>query len=108
MSLGLGLDTGGTYTDAVVLDLKNGQVLQKAKALTTKEDLVIGIENAIKDFDKELLKKISIVSLSSTLATNSIVEGKGSRVGLICIGRDFDNIVFRFHLRTVKNIDMLS
>lgn len=93
MSLGLGLDTGGTYTDAVILDLKNGRVLQKAKALTTREDLVIGIESAIKDFDKKLLRQISIVSLSSTLATNSIVEGKGCRVGLICIGREFDNSI---------------
>ena len=93
MSLGLGLDTGGTYTDAVIIDLKTGQVLQKAKALTTKEDLVIGIENAIKDFDKDLLKRTSIVSLSSTLATNSVVEGKGSRVGLICIGREFDKSI---------------
>jgi N-methylhydantoinase A/oxoprolinase/acetone carboxylase beta subunit len=93
MSLGLGLDTGGTYTDAVILDLKSGQVLQKAKALTTREDLVIGIGNALKDFDKKLLKQVSMVSLSSTLATNSIVEGKGCRVGLICIGREFDNSI---------------
>lgn len=93
MHLGLGLDTGGTYTDAVVLNLDDGRVLQKAKALTTREDLVIGIENAIRGFDKKLLKEVSIVSLSSTLATNSIVEGRGCRVGLICIGREFDNSI---------------
>ncbi len=87
------MDTGGTYTDAVILDLENGEVLHKAKALTTKEDLVIGIENAICGFDKELLRNVSIVSLSSTLATNSIVEGKGCRVGLICIGREFDGSI---------------
>ncbi|UAL08082.1 MAG: hydantoinase/oxoprolinase family protein [Candidatus Methanogranum gryphiswaldense] len=93
MYIGLGFDTGGTYTDAVILDMKNGTVLQKAKALTTKENLVIGIENAIKNFDQELLSNISIVSLSSTLATNSVVEGKGCRVGLICIGREYNNSV---------------
>lgn len=43
MRLGLGLDTGGTYTDAVILNLEDGNVLQRAKALTTKEDLVVGI-----------------------------------------------------------------
>lgn len=93
MSIGLGLDTGGTYTDAVILDLKTGVVLNKAKALTVKENLVLGIENAIAGFDDEILKQVSIVSLSSTLATNSVVEGKGCRVGLICIGRGFDDSI---------------
>lgn len=93
MSLGLGLDTGGTYTDAVIIDLKTSTVLKKAKALTVKENLVLGIENAIAGFEEELLKQVSIVSLSSTLATNSVVEGKGCRVGLICIGREFDGSI---------------
>ena len=93
MRLGLGLDTGGTYTDAVILNLEDGNVLQRAKALTTKEDLVVGIQNALRDFNMELMEQISIVSMSTTLATNSVVEGKGSRIGLICIGRDFDESI---------------
>ncbi len=93
MDIGLGLDTGGTYTDAVILDLRSSIVLGKAKALTTKENLVIGIENALKNLDGGLLSKVSIISLSSTLATNSIVEGRGCRIGLICIGREYDNSV---------------
>lgn len=87
---GLGFDTGGTYTDAVIIDLENGNVLCSAKSLTTRDDLSIGIENAISGFDKEILNDVKIVSLSSTLATNSIVEGKGCRVALIAIGREFD------------------
>lgn len=93
MELGLGFDTGGTYTDAVLMDLAKGTVIAKAKALTTRDDLSIGIRNAIIGFDKEYFKDIVIVSLSSTLATNSIVEGKGCRVGLISIGRDFDKSI---------------
>jgi N-methylhydantoinase A/oxoprolinase/acetone carboxylase beta subunit len=88
MSIGLGLDTGGTYTDAVIIDINNNTVLEKAKALTTKDNLAKGIENSIANFDNELLSKISIVSLSSTLATNSIVEGHGCKIALICIGRE--------------------
>ena len=42
MSLKLGIDTGGTYTDAVLLDDERG-VIASAKALTTKNDLSIGI-----------------------------------------------------------------
>ena len=40
----LGIDTGGTYTDAVVIDTDSLEVLAKAKALTTKEDLARGIK----------------------------------------------------------------
>lgn len=93
MSLGLGLDTGGTYTDAVMVNTADNSILEEAKSLTTKEDLVIGIENSLKGFNKDLLSQVSIISLSSTLATNSVVEGKGCKVGLICIGREYDGSI---------------
>lgn len=93
MSLGLGFDTGGTYTDAVVMDLATGELICKAKSLTTREDLCIGIRGAIAGFDPEILRSVGVVSLSSTLATNSVVEGKGCRVAVICIGSEYDNSV---------------
>ena len=93
MPIGLGLDTGGTYTDAVLMEMSDGSVLCKAKSLTTREDLCIGIRGSISGFDRKLLSKVCTVSLSSTLATNSIVEGKGCRVGLVCIGYDYDGSV---------------
>ena len=93
MELGLGIDTGGTYTDAVLIDLESNKIISKAKALTTRDDLSVGIRNSLKLFDKALLKKVSMVSLSSTLATNSVVEGKGCRVGVISVGREFDKSI---------------
>ena len=90
MRIGLGIDTGGTYTDAVIMDLDTNEVLCKAKSPTTREDLCIGIRGAVQAMDPELLGKVGIVSMSSTLATNSIVEGKGARVALLCIGGEYD------------------
>lgn len=90
MSIGLGLDSGGTYTDAVVIDLETGELLCKAKSPTTREDLCIGIRGAIEAMRPDLLKEVGVVSLSSTLATNSVVEGKGARVALVSIGGDYD------------------
>jgi N-methylhydantoinase A/oxoprolinase/acetone carboxylase beta subunit len=90
LQIGLGFDTGGTYTDAVLMDMDKNRVLQKSKALTTRDDLSVGVRNTLIGFDKELLKKAAMVSLSSTLATNSIVEGKGCRVALICVGEEFE------------------
>jgi N-methylhydantoinase A/oxoprolinase/acetone carboxylase beta subunit len=88
VNLGLGIDTGGTYTDAAILDMVSGNVLSKAKSLTTRGDLTIGIGNAISALDRSLFEKIRLLAVSSTLATNSVVEGKGCRVGLIVIGHD--------------------
>ena len=90
---GLGFDTGGTYTDAVIIDMEKGDVVCCAKSLTTRNDLSLGIAGAIRGFDKELFKHVTMVSISSTLATNSIVEGKGCRVALICAGREFDHSI---------------
>lgn len=98
MELGLGIDTGGTYTDAVLIDLESNSIISKAKALTTRDDLSVGIRNSMKLFDRSLLKKVSMVSLSSTLATNSVVEGKGCRVGVISVGRDFDSSIVAMNL----------
>ncbi len=39
MNLGLGIDTGGTFTDAAIIDLDTTKVLAKAKSPTTYEDL---------------------------------------------------------------------
>ncbi|MBC8232156.1 hydantoinase/oxoprolinase family protein [bacterium] len=86
MNLGLGVDTGGTYTDAVILDFDSGRVLRKAKALTTRYDLTVGIANSIEGLSEIQTEEIKLVSVSTTLATNSAVEGRGGRVCLLAIG----------------------
>ena len=47
MSLVIGLDTGGTYTDAALLDVDRGVILASGKALTTRDDLSVGLGGAI-------------------------------------------------------------
>lgn len=86
MSLVFGIDTGGTYTDGVIVDRANQKIIAKAKALTTREDLRIGIRNCINAMDFDRFSEIQVVSLSTTLATNAIVEGRGCEVGLLMIG----------------------
>jgi N-methylhydantoinase A/oxoprolinase/acetone carboxylase beta subunit len=88
VSLVLGIDTGGTYTDGVIVELKSKQILKKAKALTTRENLSIGIRNCINNLEFQDFNEISVVSLSTTLATNAIVEGRGCDVGLLMLGHD--------------------
>ncbi len=88
MVLLLGLDTGGTYTDAVLFDEGAADpVLSKAKALTSRPDLSIGIGEALASVLAGTRgEAISLVSLSTTLATNALVEGQGGSVALVFIG----------------------
>ncbi len=81
----LGIDTGGTYTDAVLLD-QNKQVVAAAKSLTTRFDLSVGISASLDRLPKEGLAQVVLVSLSTTLTTNSVVEGKGSPICVLLAG----------------------
>jgi N-methylhydantoinase A/oxoprolinase/acetone carboxylase beta subunit len=88
MSLALGVDTGGTYTDAVLIRDER-DVIASAKALTTRHDLALGIGEAVRAILEPSGvkgKEIGLAALSTTLATNALVEGQGGRVALVYVG----------------------
>jgi len=87
-SLGLGIDAGGTFTDGVIVDLSSGNVLSKGKTPTMKDDLPGSIRQCLGNLDSELLPKCAVASLSTTFATNAIVESRGAKAGLILLGYD--------------------
>ncbi len=89
----LGIDTGGTFTDAAVLR-GDGSVFVSAKAPTTHRDLIVGVSTAV---DRVLTameaagsarSQISSVALSTTLATNAMVEHTGGGAALVVAGFD--------------------
>jgi N-methylhydantoinase A/oxoprolinase/acetone carboxylase beta subunit len=86
MSIVLGIDTGGTYTDAVIIDLDTKEIFASAKAPTTHYHLIDGINEAIDRLTFDRFSDVEYASLSTTLATNAIVEGRGCRVGLLLLG----------------------
>ncbi len=81
--IGLGIDAGGTYTDAVIYDFHDGRTHDTGKALTTRWNFTIGIGRALARLDPGLLQRVEMIALSTTLATNAIVEGDGQKVGLL-------------------------
>ena len=90
-NLVIGVDTGGTYTDAVVVDPAQNRVLAWAKEPTTAHDPALAIGRALAAvLDKAKADPAQIVGLtvSTTLATNALVEDKGADVGLLVIGHD--------------------
>ncbi len=82
----IGIDTGGTNTDAAVVDIINRRVLSHAKAPTTYCDYAIGIEQALAALPPRLLRRAIRVGVSTTLATNAISTGHGEPAGLILLG----------------------
>lgn len=90
----LGLDVGGTFTDAVIID--GHRVVATAKKRTTKDNLMHGIGEALdavlQNCDTSLINQ---VTLSTTVVTNTIVEGKEQPVDLYVVtgpGRNVDDI----------------
>ena len=90
----LGLDVGGTFTDAVIIDAH--RVVATAKRRTTKDNLMYGIGEALdavlEDCDTSNIEQ---VTLSTTVVTNTIVEAKEQVVDLYVItgpGRNVDDI----------------
>ena len=91
MAYALGIDTGGTFTDAVLLNAAR-EVVAASKSLTTRFDLAQGIAASLDGLPAEWLAQVELVSLSTTLTTNSVVEGKGSPVCALLLGYDAHQI----------------
>ncbi|SET08083.1 N-methylhydantoinase A/oxoprolinase/acetone carboxylase, beta subunit [Methanococcoides vulcani] len=86
MQYSMGIDAGGTYTDAVIIRDSDGEIIDSNKALTTYPNLLEGIKNALDGVDQNYLQDIKLVSVSTTLSTNTILEGTGYSVALIMAG----------------------
>jgi N-methylhydantoinase A len=86
----LSIDTGGTFTDGFVSD---GARSAQVKVDTTPHDLTVGFQacvaaaaDAVGQSLPDFLSRLAILHFSSTIATNTIVERRGARVGLIVTG----------------------
>jgi N-methylhydantoinase A/oxoprolinase/acetone carboxylase beta subunit len=62
------------------------RIVASAKSLTTRHDLTIGIASALEGLPKDRLLDVELVALSTTLSTNSVVEGRGAPVGVLLPG----------------------
>ncbi len=97
----IGIDTGGTYTDAVLIDSKTLKVVHWAKEATTHHELGIGVGLALESLLSGGISPNDVrhLAVSTTLATNAIVEGRGARVGLFVFG-----YVRHFKLPVIANV----
>lgn len=86
MNYCLGIDAGGTYTDAVIMDKDTKKIISSGSALTTYPDPIDGIRAVLDILDSDFLSKCHVLSVSTTLATNTILENTGEPAALIAVG----------------------
>jgi len=102
------IDVGGTFTDCLVMD-ETG-LLQKFKSSTTPSDPSIGLMNALKKAAKhyksdirEFLSQIEVLVHGTTLATNILINERGTKAGMITTKGFRDSIEMR---RGIKPVDV--
>lgn len=85
----LGIDTGGTFTDCVVIEREHGGVVT-AKALSTPDDFAVGlfesIERAAEQISlsaDDLIARTAQIVVGTTVGTNAFLERKGARTGML-------------------------
>lgn len=103
MTIRLGIDTGGTFTDAVIVDADNA-IAARAKSLTTHYDLSLGIGDALDQLPRDRLAEVDLVGLSTTLTTNAVVEQRGMPICVLLAGFT-DEQVERSKLRSLLEDD---
>jgi N-methylhydantoinase A len=106
----VGIDIGGTFTDAALVDGETGQV-RVVKVLTTPEDPALGFMAALERGLAECGaggRDVAAVVHATTVATNAIIEGKIARVGMLVtrgfrdileIGRQIRSRLYDVHLQ---------
>jgi N-methylhydantoinase A len=106
----IGVDTGGTFTDVVVLGTQ-GQVWS-AKASTTPDDFSRGVMDAVDEAARavgiettELLGQTTLFKHGSTVATNALITRNGCKVGLITTKGFEDTTEI---MRAIGRVDGLS
>ncbi len=114
----IGVDVGGTFTDLVCAN-ERGEV-RSEKLLTTPEDQAVGVLQGIEQLARsygtgvaEFLGEVSVVIHGTTVATNTMLEYKGARTGLITtagfrdtieIRRNYKEAAFDIHLSAPHQI----
>lgn len=92
----IGIDVGGTFTDAVAIDNETFEVLSKVKMPTTHHDkrgVASGIVQIIQRIMSEngiLPGDIKFIAHGTTQATNALLEGDVARVGIVGMGTGLD------------------
>ncbi len=101
----IGIDVGGTFTDAVAIDSDTYELVGQVKVLTT-HDAPEGVARGIVESLGKLLKEtglapeqVRFIAHGTTQATNALLEGDVVPVGIVATGTGFDGLRARQETR---------
>ena len=102
----LGVDVGGTFTDLVVRDARTAR-MWALKTPSTPDDLAAGVMRAIRLADVKAAE-IAVIAHGTTIATNTVLEMTGARLGVITT-RGFRDVLVvgrgnRIELYDIKSV----
>jgi len=100
----IAVDIGGTFVDAVKLNVDSG-VFELRKSSTTPKEPWLGVMNAIRTLDTDLAKIDTLIH-GTTLGLNSLLERKGGKTGIIT--NDGFRDVFLIGRANVPDADMYN
>ena len=92
----VGIDVGGTFTDAVVVDNETYQLVGQVKVPTTHDDIHGVSAGIVKALDKLMdeyqiaAEQITFIAHGTTQATNALLEGDVSKVGVVTMGKGIE------------------
>lgn len=93
----IGIDVGGTFTDAVAIDDATYEIIAKEKIATT-HDCSEGVAKGIIDIINKILSKnhiaaeeVVFIAHGTTQATNALLEGDVAKVGIIAMGSGLES-----------------
>lgn len=93
----IGIDVGGTFTDAVAIDNNSYEIIAKEKIPTT-HDSDEGVAKGIVDIIDKILSKnnilaedVAFIAHGTTQATNALLEGDVAKVGIVAMGSGIES-----------------
>ena len=107
----IGIDVGGTFTDAVALDEVTHELLGQAKTPTThtaREGVALGIVLALRQLMESVgiaPEQVRFIAHGTTQATNALLEGDVAQVGIVATGSGVEGLRARSET-TIEDVEL--
>lgn len=86
MPIRIGIDSGGTFTDIVVMDDRSGAIVHEAKVLSTPDDparAILKLVEVVSSYFGNIESKVVAIHHGTTVGTNALIQKQGAKTALV-------------------------